>query len=386
MVQLGNRELRGLRVLYFSPGTSVHDRRFLETIREGGHEALFLRLQDAAHPGSAISVPEGVQLLRWPAGTPLAEGAIGIGPLLPAFRTILRDTRPDVVHAGPVPTCAFLAALAEAHPLLTMSWGSDVLPGVDQDGTWHRAVQTALQRADMVACDCNVVRRRIRELAQVPDERIVQFPWGVDLDRFAAGPDTLGLHDRTGWGNAEIVLSTRAWEPAYGIETLLEAFRIAHAEAPRLRLLILGGGSRAPQVDAFLREHGLLEMVFAPGSVHADEIQDRFRASSIYVSASLSDGTSVSLLEAMATALPVVVSDIPANREWVVPGENGWLAPVGDAGAFAGCLVEAVRASSVQRARMGRANRKVAEARGDWRKNSKILLRAYDRLAAERGR
>src|SRR5207244_9134549 len=106
-----------------------------------------------------------------------------------------------------------------------------------------------------------------------------------------------------------------------------------------------------------------------------------FRAVDLYVSCSLSDGSSVSLLEAMATGLPVVVSDTPGNREWVVSGKNGWLAPVGDADAFAGHLITSIRSGSSARARISQANRGIAERRADWSRNSGQLRPAYERLA-----
>src|SRR5262249_18912344 len=65
-------------------------------------------------------------------------------------------------------------------------------------------------------------------------------------------------------------------------------------------------------------------------------------SASCYVSASLSDGTSSSLLEAMACGLYPILSDIPANREWVVDGENGMLFPPGDHSALARCLERAI--------------------------------------------
>ena len=62
----------------------------------------------------------------------------------------------------------------------------------------------------------------------------------------------------------------------------------------------------------------------------------------LYISASHVDGSSVSLMEALACGLPCVVSDIPANKEWVTDGVNGWIFPDGDVDALAEIILKAV--------------------------------------------
>jgi glycosyltransferase involved in cell wall biosynthesis len=78
----------------------------------------------------------------------------------------------------------------------------------------------------------------------------------------------------------------------------------------------------------------------------------------------------------MACGSPALVSDIPGNREWITPGENGWLFPPGDAHALAQAILDAVE----RRARlpdMGRSARRLAEQRADWKQNFPLLFSAY---------
>jgi glycosyltransferase involved in cell wall biosynthesis len=82
-------------------------------------------------------------------------------------------------------------------------------------------------------------------------------------------------------------------------------------------------------------------------------------------------------MEALASGLPVLVSDIPGNREWIHDGMNGWLFPDGDAEALAARIREIMRAgTSVDRIRL--AARKTAEERADWKRNAAELMRVYD--------
>src|SRR5204863_3303946 len=102
-----------------------------------------------------------------------------------------------------------------------------------------------------------------------------------------------------------------------------------------------------------------------------------FTAADIYVSASHIDGSSVTLLEAMASGLPAITSDIPGNAEWVEPGTSGVMFPDGDASALAQALTD-LAPDSERMAAMGRRGRAIVEARADWARNRSRLFAAYD--------
>ncbi|NTV36326.1 MAG: glycosyltransferase, partial [Anaerolineaceae bacterium] len=97
-----------------------------------------------------------------------------------------------------------------------------------------------------------------------------------------------------------------------------------------------------------------------------------------YVSASHSDGSSVSLMESLACGLPCLVSDIPGNKEWISSGKEGWLFPDGDANALAEGMLSAYKARKIL-SEMGQKARKLAEHRADWKTNFQVLLAAYER-------
>jgi glycosyltransferase involved in cell wall biosynthesis len=367
-----------VRILWLTQGVTGHDRRFTALLAGAGHDVRYLAL-DAMD--AVPSLPEA-----WgdrPAGE--ARTPEGAAALLPAFRRVLDRVRPDAVHAGPVPTGGWLAALADARPRVVMSWGSDVLVEAGQGPAWAEATRVALEGADRFVCDCRAVLDRARDFAPLADEGVVLIPWGTDPARFRPVPVPSALRAELLGADADdafLVLCTRSWEPIYGIDTLIEGFRRARAEDGRLRLVLAGGGSLAADVDGWIRGAGIADAVVRPGAIGHDALPEWFRAADLYASCAHSDGTSVSLLEALASALPVLVTDIPSNREWVVAGENGWLAPRGDAAAVASALLQAAGMEDDARREMGRRNRAVAEARADWGVNSRALLDAYDALAA----
>jgi glycosyltransferase involved in cell wall biosynthesis len=299
---------------------------------------------------------------------------------MPDFEQALARARPDVLHAGPVPTCGFMAALSGFRPLVLMSWGSDLLVEADRSPAWHWAATCALRHADIFQCDCDAVRTKALNLHALRSDQIVQFPWGIDLSAFPPGGATAGIREKLGWQAAVVVISNRSWEPIYGIGTVLESFRVAALADDRLRLLLLGHGSEVDMVHAYIRQHHLEAKVCLGGRVGNDQLAPYLREADLYMSCSHSDGASISLLEAMAIGLPCIVSDIPGNREWIVPGEGGWLAPVGDAAACARALDLAAALAPSERRRIGETNRAVAAARADWSRNLQLLMDAYERL------
>ncbi len=373
-----------MRILYFSRDYTPHDHRFLSALANTEHEVFYLRLEKRGHALEDRSLPPQIQQVAWAGGQ--APVSRGDGPrLLLDLKRVLRFTKPDLVQAGPIQRAAFLTALAGFRPLVSTSWGYDLLVEAGTDALWRWATKFTLQRSSVMVGDC----RTIRELAisyGMPDERIVTFPWGVDLhkyspageDRQVVWPSYVGS-DR--FGEVFVLLSTRSWEPIYGVDVIARAFVLASHHltgrpCPELRLLMLGNGSQASALREIFTKGGVLGQVHFPGHVNQVDLPRYYRSSDLYLSASHSDGSSISLLEAMACGLPALVSDIPGNREWVTPGEQGWWFPDGDSQAMAEAIVQAVE----QRERlpeMGRAARKLAEQRADWESNFPRLLEAY---------
>jgi Glycosyltransferase len=201
------------------------------------------------------------------------------------------------------------------------------------------------------------------------------FPWGVDLAHFnpSGGHE---LRSRLGWEKNVVFLCNRTMEPLYGVDVVARAFAQASQKNEQLRLLLFGGGSQERSIRTILSEAEAAGKVYFGGRADLVELPDIYRSADVYLSASHSDGSSVSLMEALACGRPVLISDIPSNQEWIIPGRQGWLFTDGDDRALA---IQMLSAADQKKAiaLMSVEARKLAEEKADWKKNFAILLEAY---------
>lgn len=370
-----------MRVLYFSRDYTTHDRRFLAELAKTDNEVTYLRLERRGSQLEDRPLPEGIRMIPWAGGQRPVRFRDGLR-LLPDLRRVIREFQPDLIQAGPIQRSAFLVALSGFRPLVSTSWGYDLLHDAGRNSFWRWATRFTLRRSTVMVGDCQTIREKAISYG-MPDERIVTFPWGVDIAHFSPSPNgtvvtSRQVRDRLGWGEGVFVLlSTRGWEPIYGVEVIARAFVQAAQEHPELRLLMLGNGSQAGLLRQIFSRGGVMEQVYLPGLVSQADLPRYYRAADLYISASHSDGTSISLLEAMACGKPVLVSDIPGNREWVEPGENGWWFEDGEVGSLVRTLNAALR-DRQHLLEMGHLARQIAEQRADWDRNFPKLLEAYD--------
>jgi len=321
-------------------------------------------------------LPQGV--------TPLAYGLSGCPfswyrsiAYRDAIRKRVVDIKPDVIHAGPIQHVAFFAVLNKVAPVLTMSWGSDLLVSADSNPINRWITSYTLSHSAGFAGDCQPVKEKALAFG-VLEEDIFLFPWGIDLERFSP-VKTSPIRQKLNWQDQFIILSNRSWENLYGVDTVVKAFINASRHTPELRLLLLGSGSMEEQITQMIETSGVKDQVHIAGQISNDMLDDYYHAGDLYISASYSDGSSVSLMEALACGLPSLVSDIPGNREWVTENLEGWRFTPGDVDELTGKILE-IYGSRDCLNQVKTAARCKAEAKADWSQNFQILLKAYQHV------
>lgn len=360
-----------MRIIYFTRNYSPHDARFLTALAGTPHEIHLMRLEGDS--GEVLALPEGITEIKWAGGQRPARAGI-YWSLANDLKRIIRELKPDLIHAGPIQRVAVLPAAIGFCPLVSMSWGSDLLHEAKRSVFQNLIARFTLAHTSVMVGDCQAVSDKAQELG-FPGERIVLFPWGVDLTHFSPG-NADELRKRLGWEKNVILLSNRSWEPLYGVDLVIKAFAVAAAQNPGLRLLLLGDGSEKSEIRKLIAALNLGAKIHMGGKVSQAVLPDYYRASDLYISASHSDGSSLSLMEAMACGKAVAVSGIAGNLEWIKDGVNGWVFPDGNSDKLGEQIVEAAGQSDTRMV-FGSRNRVIAEDRADWRLNFQKLLHAY---------
>ncbi len=290
------------------------------------------------------------------------------------FEKVIKKIRPEIIHAGPIQKVAFLPALTSFHPLISMSWGFDLLQDAYRNIFWKKITQYVLRKSDWMLADCQAVKQTAVGFG-FSNEKITVFPWGVDLNRFS--PDgSVKIRKEIGYENDFLIIHTRSWESRYGVDIALRGFQIAAGSIPNLHMIMLGGGSQENRVKNFIDSHGLSNRIHFHGYQKNEKLAVYYRAADVYLSASHIDGSSVALMESMACGCPALVSDIPSNLEWVTDGKEGWTFHDGDADDLAKKIIIAVDKRK-ELSRFGKAARSKTERFADWNHSVKKLLDTY---------
>jgi sugar transferase (PEP-CTERM/EpsH1 system associated) len=308
-------------------------------------------------------IADGISVVLLPAMTPIVS-FLYAAPL----RKIMRESGASVVHvhSGCLYKTVVAARLAGIRKVIYTVHGKH-LPERNSINVLDRIFSGWTSRVVAVS----------RELAEylhwsvgVPQNKITLIQNGIRVDAFNGPPDR---HPRK-----ELVIGIVArLAPVKDIPTLLHAMQIVVKECPDVVLQIVGDGSERQSLEQLSQSLGITKHVVFLGSRR--DIPAVLAGIDIFVLSSLSEGTSVTLLEAMASGKPVVVTRVGGNPSLVEQERNGFLVPPGRPDELAEALLKLVGNPHL-RASMGDQNRKKAvEEFGVI-----AMVRQYESLYAER--
>lgn len=304
---------------------------------------------------------------------------------------LFKAERPDIVHLHNPKPGWFGRPAARAARVPAVVNTVHGLYATPDDGRARRAVVYALERAAAACSNAELLQNPedlpvLRRLG-VPAERMTVLGNGIDLVRFspptpderASARAELGLSDDD---VAVGVVSRLVWEK--GLAEVIEAATALRVSHPGLRWLV--AGPLDPEKSDGLGADDLADVSARSGITFLGEVRDveRFyRALDLYVLASYREGFPRSAMEAAASGLPLVLTDIRGCRQVVDHGRNGLLVPPRDGRALAGAVAE-LADDADRRARLGEASAARAVTDFDQQRVIDITLATYQRLLSDR--
>jgi glycosyltransferase involved in cell wall biosynthesis len=293
-----------------------------------------------------------------------------VSALLPALR-VTQSFKPHVVHAYfavPTGVVAWLLKAFTGAPYLLSLRGGDV-PGFLPEtlGTFHRLTAPVMKTVYGGAGAIVANSRGLQELAQRSASQAVHFaPNGIDLDSYYPAP--IPRND----GVYRILFVGRLVEQK-GLRYLLEALPTIRSQIDQaVELVVVGDGPAGPTLQQQAAELGLKNVVQFTGWFPRSAMFAQYRNADVFAFPSFEEGMPNVVLEAMASGLPIVTTDIYGNQELVSDSENGYLVPPGDSGALCDALVRLARDASL-RSTLGAHSRRRAEDYG-WRHTARAYL------------
>lgn len=344
-------------MLGVADGRSLNVMRWGRRLADLGHE-VHLATTRMPRPGEGGSIT--AHDLR-------ERGAFARVPLLRrrgfarAIADLAAEVGADIVHAHYLLPWGYWAAQADVHPLVMSPWSREIFVDAEKGRGRRRAI-AALTAADYLVTNSRANERVSASLGADP-ERMRQIIWYAELERFGPERADPGLRSRHGWpDDALVVLSLRNFRPYTNIDVLVRAFAKVAAEEPRLRLLMASrGGSIRDEIERLVDDLGVRNRTIVEQVAHAD-LPGVVAAADLAVTIADTDSTPASLLETMASRLPVVAGRAPSIDEWVDQGEGAELVDGRSEDAVAAAL-EKLAADPELRRNYGERNERVVRER-----------------------
>jgi len=307
-------------------------------------------------------------------------------PILRLAR-IIRNWQPDIVHSHMV-HANILARIV--RPLVRVPVLVCTAHNIDEKGRKGSGrLRELLYRLTDPLCDLTTqvsqagLERYVR-IGAVPRHKIRYIPNGVDTERFKPNPeDRIKVQKELGV-DGFIWLAVGRFDPQKDYSNMLQAFaRVIHKH-PDTVLLIAGDGPLKKTMENMARELGIEKQVKFLG-IRRD-IPQLMNAADAYVMSSSWEGMPIVLLEASATGLPIVATDVGGNREVVLDGVTGFLVPPRNPEALAQAMLRMMDLSEEKRQEMGRAARKHVEENFSLDRVVDMWEALYSELLERKGR
>jgi len=358
-----------MKICYLANSSSIHTARWSNYFVSRGHQVEVLSFEPPQSCHAAVNVHRLGRELPFKSHYLAYRGAV---------RRLLREIRPDILHAHYCSGYGTLGRLADFHPYVLSVWGSDLFD-FPKKSLLHRSIVDAnLKSADHLCSTSQFMADEVRRWRG--QQEVTITPFGVDCAQFQPRN---GRHR----GDEFVVGIVKKLEPKYGVEYLIRGFAIfkkAVSTQMKPRLVIAGEGSLRNHLEQLVRELDIQEQTSFLGFIPHESVPETLTRLSVFVVPSIleSESFGVAVVEASASGLPVVVSNIGGLPEVVKDRVTGILVPPRNPEAIADALGELSRDVQL-RAELGVSGRKFILENYEWTENAARMERLYESILSQ---
>lgn len=359
-----------MKVLIISDAQSVHTQRWVSSLAEKGVEVVLYSIKpflDDFYSSRKIECHffDLFSYKRERKG--IVEAVKKHFQAVRHLRKVLRETKPDILHAHYATSYSLIAALSGFHPLVVSIWGSDIYIFPKQLKINKFIVKYTLRKADKILSTSHVMAK---EASKYTSKDIDITPFGVDTTLFKrTSPPPKGKF---------VIGSVKTLSHKYGTEYLIRAFKEVREKNPSLNcyLELVGKGPDERKLKNLAHRLGVSDRVIFTGYIRNDILPRVFDRFSVACYMSLSESFGVSAIEAMACNCPVVTSDADGFTEVVEDGVTGIIVPRYDYSAAARAIQVYIDDPS-KIVTMGAAGRERVSALYQWSDNVDTMISIY---------
>jgi glycosyltransferase involved in cell wall biosynthesis len=352
-----------MKIMFIAMASSTHTIRWVEYFRDRGNEIMLVSF----YPGDDI---DGV-VIRY---LPCKNKNMAVMKL-PQVKKLIKEFQPDILHAHYASSCGLVAALTGFHPYILSVWGDDILEFPKKSFIHKYVVRKAILNADNITATSKMLEQATGRL--IDNKRTIEIiPFGVDITKFQ-------YYKRLDCEQINIG-TIRNLRPKYGLKYLIEATANLRKAHNNIKLSIIGDGVLRHELENQVSELDIKEYVSFKGFIPNEKIVEYLNKFDIFVMPSIGEGETfgVAAVEAMATGLPVVASNIGGLPEVIDDGRTGILVEPGNVEDLTKAL-EFYILSKESRIEHGRNGRAKVEAQYNWQNNAEMMDRLYKKVIAE---
>lgn len=364
-----------MRICFLSNAKSLHTYRWIHYFADQGHEIHLLSYEEFPFkPLNNLIVYKMTSLIPEKMGR-LTFLNTFINPF--HVKKLIRSINPDILHAHFMTDYGLLGYFVHFHPYIITLWGSDILIGPKK--IFNKIMtKFILNSSNLVTCDSNAIKNECLKYIEHP-EKVEIIQWGVDLSMFRENRnrrrETINI----------TLLSNREFEPNYNIDSIIQSIPYIIEKYPNVRYILKNFyGKKEPELRKLASSLNVTKYIeFITKKMDDNELPEMLYRADIFISVPSSDGSSMALLEAMACGLPVIVSDIPANHEWITHGWNGFFVPVRNPEKLAGSIIQLIEKPDLMQM-FGKRNAQIIRDRADRTKHMAHMENLYQQLLGKK--